>query len=97
MATLVMFEAKVQTASIPVLLELLRAALPDTRAFAGCQGLTAHVNQDDPQTFVFIEQWSSREAYQEYLAWRTANGTLAQLASLLDGQPSIRYFDAVDV
>lgn len=96
MTTLVMLEAKVKADSVETLRALMVAAFPDTRAFAGCVNLASYVSQDDPHTFIFVEQWTSRDAYERYLAWRTENGTLAQLMSLLDGPPLIRYFDLVD-
>lgn len=95
MPTLVLLEVKAKADAVETLQTLMAAAFPDTRAFAGCQGITAYVSQSDPQTFVFVEEWASRDAYERYLAWRTENGTLAQLMSLLDGPPSIRYFDPV--
>lgn len=96
MTTLVLLEVRAKADCVAALTNLMAAALPDTRAFAGCHGLTVHVNQADGQNFVFVEHWASYDAYQKYLAWRTENGTLAQLMSLLDGPPTIRCFDAVD-
>ena len=96
MPTLVLLEVKAKADAVETLRTLMAAAFPDTRAFAGCQGITAYVSQDEPQTFVFVEQWANRDAYERYLAWRTENGSLAQLMSLLDGPPSIRFFAGVD-
>ena len=50
-------------------------------------------NQDDTNTLVLIEQWDTRGQYEKYLAWRQESGTLAKIVELLDGPPSIRYFD----
>lgn len=97
MTTLVIVEVSVKANCVTTLTDLLTAALPDTRAFAGCHSLTVHVNQDDDQNFVIVEQWASRDAYRRYLAWREGNGTLAQLVSLLEGPPTIRFFDGVNV
>ena len=95
MFTTIIVEMKAKPECVSALTDMMQAALPDTRAFAGCQGLQVFANQDEPQTFVFTEQWSSRDAYQRYLAWRTDNGTLTQLANLLEGPPIIRFFDTV--
>jgi quinol monooxygenase YgiN len=97
MTTLVLLELRTKADSVAAFMSLLTAALPDTRAFDGCRALTVHVNQEDSQNFVFVEHWASYDAYQKYLAWRTENGSLAQLMSLLDGPPTIRCFDAVNV
>lgn len=72
-------------------------ALPDTRTFEGCEGVTVHQNQDDPSTFVLVERWASRGHYDKYLAWREERGDLDNLRAMLTGPPSIRYFDNVDV
>ena len=40
--------------------------------------------------------WDSVEHYEKYLAWRTETGVLAELSALLEGDPNIRYFEAVD-
>ncbi len=96
MPTLVMLEVKAKADAVKALRTLTTAGIPHTRAFAGCQGATAYVSQDDPQTLVLVAQWDNRDAYERYLAWRTENGSLAQLMSLLDGPPSIRFFAGVD-
>ncbi len=95
MPTLVMLEVKAKADAVKALRTLTTAGIPHTRAFAGCQGATAYVSQDDPQTLVLVAQWDNRDAYERYLAWRTENGSLGQLISLLDGPPSIRFFDPV--
>ena len=97
MTTVILLEATVKTECLSTFTALLQIALPDTRAFTGCESVTVHVNQENHQNFVFIERWASRDAYQRYLAWRTENGTLAQLMSVLTEPPSIRYFDGVAV
>jgi len=52
--------------------------------------------EPEGRTFVFVERWDSTAQYERYLAWRTETGVLDQLVSMLDGEPSIRYFEAVD-
>ncbi len=97
MSIFVLVEAKVKAECVDTLNALMVSALPDTRAFAGCEHLTILVNQDNRQNYVFVEKWESYEAYQRYLAWRTENGTFAQLISLLEAPPTIRSFDIVPV
>lgn len=52
-------------------------------------------NQDDPQNFAFVELWDSRQHYERYFAWREEQGVLEQLAVLVDGEASFRFFDIV--
>ncbi len=96
MATLVLLEAKAKSASaVEELKELLKKRLPETRAYDGCQSITCFLG-DDARTFVFVEHWDSAQHYEKYLAWRTETGVLKQLTDRIEGEPSIRYFEALD-
>jgi quinol monooxygenase YgiN len=96
MATLVILEVKVKPEAVQGMKETLKAALPDTRKFAGCQGVTFYSKQDEPTTIVAIEKWDTKAAYEKYLAWRTETGFMEKFGAALAAPPSIRYFDAVD-
>ncbi len=96
MATLVLLEAKAKSAdAVEELKRLLKERLPETRAYDGCQGITCHLG-DDGLTFVFVEYWDTTRHYEKYLAWRTETGVLKQLTDRIEGEPAIRYFEAVD-
>jgi quinol monooxygenase YgiN len=95
MATLVILELKAKTEHIEAVKSFLNARLPETRAYKGCQSITAYVNTDDGRTVVAVEHWDTQEAYQKYLAWRTETGVMAQLADMIEGSPSIRFFEAI--
>ena len=53
--------------------------------------------QDDPTNFAFVELWDSRQHYQRYFAWRQQQGVLDQLATMVDGAASFRFFDIIGV
>ena len=72
---------------------MFRAVVPDTRTFAGCIDCEVFRNQDDAEQFSIIEAFSTREAYQAYLDWRVAEGTMEKLGALLGGAPTTRFFD----
>lgn len=74
-----------------------KSVLPDTREFDGCIGLYLVKNQDDPLNFVIIEQWDTRAQYEKYLAWRTERGDIDALVDMIDGEPSIRFFDYLQI
>ena len=97
MAVLVLLEAKAKADAVDSLKDFLRPRLPQTRDFDGCQGIKIYLDPGDGRTFVFVEYWDSKAHYERYLAWREETGELAQLFSMLEGEPSIRYFDQVDV
>ena len=64
--------------------QTLRAALPETRAFDGCNSLETLF---DPQTstFTLLEDWESYDHYDRYLGWRSETGLADTLGPLLDG------------
>lgn len=96
MATLVILEAKAKPESVDAVKEMLAKRLPETRAYDGCQSLTAYLNEDDGRTLVIVEYWDSRQHYEKYLAWRTETGVLDEFQTLLEDAPEIRFFEAID-
>ncbi len=93
----VLLEVNVKPESADDMNALMKENLPDTRAFDGCEGITIQSNAEDPSNVIALEQWLSREHYEKYLAWRTETGFMDKMVSMLAGEPSIRYFDVVDV
>ncbi len=96
MSVIVLLEAHVKPEAIDELKSSLKALLPDTRAYDGCQGIDIYSNTEDGGNLVFYERWDSREHYEKYLAWRTETGVMDQLGAMLTAPPSIRYFERVD-
>ena len=96
MSVVVLLEMQVKPEAVNEIKAQLKQLLPDTRAYAGCQGLDIYGNMDDSGNLVFYERWETREHYQKYLNWRTETGTMAALASKLTGPPKIRYYERVD-
>ncbi len=95
MTILVTLEINARPENTTAVQELLAELFPDTRAYEGCTDITAYLN-DNGYTFIFVENWESKEKYEKYLAWREETGSLAALGGLLQGPPTIRYFEAVD-
>lgn len=92
---MVTLEMVVKPGSLDAVKQMLTARLPETRAYDGCRGITPYL-QDDGRTILFVEFWDSTAHYEKYLAWRTETGVLEQLGSLLESEPTIRYFEALD-
>ena len=61
---------------------MLAAALQDTRAFSGCQGLDVYLDEEK-ECFTAIETWDSAEHYRQYLDWRTEGGIAKALDPVL--------------
>ncbi len=97
MSVQILFECNVKPESAANMSAHMRDNLGDTRAFDGCEGLTVQSNVEDSNNLVLVEQWASREHYEKYLAWRRETGDLETIMSMLADEPSIRYFDLVDV
>ncbi len=95
MGTLVILEAIAKTESVRELEDFLKRHLPDTRSYDGCQEITSYLNEDG-KNVVIVDQWDSKEDYQKYLAWREETGVIADLGAMLDREPTIRFFDAID-
>jgi len=96
MSVIVLLELHAKPGAANEVKALLKELLPDTRAYAGCQGIDIYSNSDDGNNLVFYERWDSRPHYEKYLAWRTETGVVNQLSAKLTGPPSIRYFERVD-
>jgi quinol monooxygenase YgiN len=65
--------------------------LPDTRGYDGCEHVDEFVDADRPTCVILEQRWSSRGAFDGYLAWRRGNGDLSQLTDLLVAPPTFRY------
>ncbi len=95
MSVLVTLEINAKPKNTAAVKALLAELFPDTRAYDGCNDITAQLN-DNGYTFIFIEHWESKDKYGKYLAQREETGALAQLDEHLQGPPIVRYFEAVD-
>jgi quinol monooxygenase YgiN len=96
MSVQVVLELKVKPESVDTVTAMFKEILPDTRAYAGCEGITLHSNVDDPSNMILLERWQTREHHEKYMAWRTETGVLGKLIPLLTGAPSARYFNDID-
>jgi hypothetical protein len=45
------------------------------------------------QVLIGTQQTDDKSDYEKYLAWCGENGSLARIVAMLDGKPTIRYFD----
>ena len=97
MSSVVTLDLAVDPARVDDFLAALKAALPDTRAYAGCRSIDILTDQDKPGHVLFYEVWDSRAHHEKYLAWRTETGMMDQLGPYLTAPPAFGYFDRVDV
>jgi len=75
------------------LVEALKSALVDTRAFDGCESIEVYVDLDQPDKVVLWEKFASRAHHEAYLAWRVETGLLEMLAPILAEDPEFTYLE----
>lgn len=86
----------VQPDKVEQLKAFLKADLPDTRQFEGCQAVSVYQDEDVPASIVVWGTWDSRGHFEKYLAWRTARGDQEALGAMLAEPPAVSYLDPVD-
>ena len=64
--------------------DLFKAALSDTRDFAGCERIDVVLNEAS-DTYLLVEYWDQESSYDTYLQWRTDTGIAEVLAPLIEG------------
>jgi len=72
-------------------LEILKGALPDTRAFEGCELIEIYTDEDNPDRVLLYEKWATRENHGAYMAWRGENGMADMLGPFMSGMPEITH------
>tara|TARA_R110001632_G_scaffold65_10_gene282 strand:+ start:7971 stop:8264 length:294 start_codon:yes stop_codon:yes gene_type:complete len=93
----VIVELLVKQEKIGQVSPLFSVLLKDTRSREGNEGVLIYADQDKPTTFILIQQWVSRDHYEQYNKWRSERGDYIKLAELLAEPPRRRYFDYIDV
>ncbi len=67
------------------LLEELKTALIDTRAFKGCISVTTYTSASNPDDIILIEEWDQKSSQVAYMQWRAETGIRELLAPILAG------------
>ena len=76
---------------------VMKNALPDTRAFEGCQSVDIYQNQDNPGELFLVELWDSKEHQQKYVAWREETGMMEALGTFLAAPPTFTFYSELDM
>jgi quinol monooxygenase YgiN len=75
-------------------LGVLQRALPDTRAYQGCESLETFTDVDHPGHVILVERWSERAAHERYFAWREEQGMRAVIVDFLASEEGgFHYFE----
>ena len=95
MAVMVTVEIKFKPEAAEKMLETMKAALVDTRAYEGCQELKSYY-EADTHSLLMVEIWDSAEAQQAYMGWRVESGFANQIGADLAGPLVARTFEIRD-
>jgi quinol monooxygenase YgiN len=96
MSILVLLEIEAKEGKADEMIDVLAKHLPDTRARTGCESVTVHRDQANPNVVLLVERWATREDDAAYRAWRAGEGAIAEMGPLVAGGRTVRYFDDVD-
>lgn len=96
MSVMVQVEFQIVPEKVEEFKGMLKAVLPDTRAYDGCESVICYQDKDNAGTIVLYEVWGKREQQQKYLAWRVETGLMDALGPFVTAPPSIRCFDEFD-
>ncbi len=93
MSVLVSLDLKIKPESAEELKQWFRDETPNTRGFDGCNWVTCHVDQEDPNHLLVLGNWDSRQHHEKYLAWRTERGDLEKIMGWFAEEPTANYLD----
>ena len=96
MSIRVLLELEAKDGKADEMIEVLGRNLGDTRARQGCESVTVHRDNDDPNRVLLVERWATREDDTAYREWRAGDGAVKEMAGLVGAAPIIRYYDDVD-
>ena len=92
MSVLVTLELPAKTETLDEFLAVMKDALVDTRAYAGCEKVETYVEQGSGSVFL-VEQWETAEHQGAYMGWRMETGLMDAIGGFLAGPPVARTFD----
>lgn len=73
----------------------LRAMAEKTHKEEGCLRYALHRGADDRRSFLIVERWASREAFQAHMQSPHAKALMLAIPGLLSAAPEITPFESV--
>ena len=77
-------------------LSFLKEKIPVVRGFGGCNSVDLFFNNDSLE-MVIVEEWISIEDHKKYIQSIIQNGVMEQLVQFLSNEPSITYYNTLDI
>jgi quinol monooxygenase YgiN len=93
MSTLVTNEFYAQPGRGDDVAALLIEILSESLESEGCEIIRIVRDQDDTDHVAGVTQWTERENFERYLAWRTERGFTATFEAMLTRPFVIHYYD----
>ena len=84
MSVMVTVEFNLKPESAEGFLEAMKATLPDTRGFKGCQDVKSYYESETHSLFL-VELWDSADDQQAYLKWRAEGGMMEAIGGAITG------------
>ena len=97
MTVKVIFELKLQDGKTSELVQMVREALPVTRQYDGCKHVDLCLGLDDTTQVILTQEWESKEKHLAYIQFRTEDGSLDKIRTIVKEEPKISYFDIQNV
>ncbi|HEV7694595.1 MAG TPA: antibiotic biosynthesis monooxygenase family protein [Hyphomonadaceae bacterium] len=72
--------------------DVIRGVKSTLPQIPGCKAVRIHQGTDDPCVFTLVETWESEERHREHIAGLVADGSWADISTLLAGEPESRYY-----
>ncbi len=91
----VVAEMKAKLGKEAELKENLIGLLHPTHQEEGCINYDMHQSAEDSSTFLFYENWTSKEALDQHLAMPHLKAFFAKTPDLIDGEVKISLWDKV--
>jgi len=73
----------------------LMSLITRTRAEAGCVDYHLHQSEEDPTSFYFYENWTSRKALDEHMETPYLRELVARKAEFLKSDPEVRLMTMI--
>lgn len=84
---------KIKPEKRELFLELATATLEPTRAEEGAISYSFYEESSAPNSFIYFEEWESRDALAKHLKTPYTQRLLDNFADMLDGEANIRVYD----
>jgi len=76
-------------------LKELQSLVGPSRKDPGCINYDLHHSQEDPSSFLFHENWASREQLDRHLAKPDLQAVLSRISALVAEAPQITFWDKI--